>query len=550
MHTVREALELPVFSSSILVAGRAGLSNEIHWVHIVDIPEAHYEWHRSGVLLLTAGYGLRDNVQSQEALVPTLVERGFAGMVLSTGYYFDHAPPVILEAADVLNFPVVEAPPDLLFIEVTEAVLERIVNRQYTLLQQSTHIYAQLTELVLQGAGLEALASTLAQLLERSVTIEDPDFRVLAAAEHGVADAAREESVQNGRTPPVLAQHLLDAGIYKQLLQQMGPIYVPPMPDHGMLMERFVAPIIVGGEIHGYIWIIAGGRPLTDLDEMAVRHTATVAALILFKDLAVREAEESLRGDFFEQLLEGSGDSAVFAEQARRLHFRPERVHQVLLIQASAKAGGDTRALFDQVERWLRQQGLSPLLVRRERQLVLVLESDDAGAGKELATRLVQALNHPAQRLLVGVGATCGAALDEGQPIRRGHEEAVEAVRIGRALGRQEGVVAFAELGLLHWLFHLAPEKRSGNVYIKHVEVLADYDEERDTELVKTVETYLDYGGSLVDAAEALYIHRNTLLHRLKRIEELCGADLHDPWQQLNLHVAVKSYRLHHGSGG
>ena len=545
MLTIGEALELPVFSSSRLVAGRAGLENEIQWVHIVDIPEAHFEWRRRGVLLLTAGYGLRDNVESQKALVPTLVNQGFAGMVLSTGYYFEEAPAVIRETADRLDFPVIEAPPDLLFIDVTEAVLERIVNRQYALLQQSTRIYSQLTDLVLQGAGLDELAATLAELLGRSVTIEDPNFRVLATAERGPTDEARRQSVANGRTPPPIAQHLLDAGVYAQLLERGGPVRVPPIPNLGMSMERFVAPVMVGREIHGYIWIIAGGRPLAELDELAIRHGATVAALILFKDMAVREAEESLRGDFFELLLRGSDEMAEFAEQARRLRFRLEKAHQVLIVDGSSHTGQDSRGLHDHVEKWLRAQRLNPLVVRRDRHLVLVVESERPEEGKRLASRLVSELSHPAQRLLVGVGTICGPSEGAAGTIGRSYEEAWEAVRIGRAMGRKEGVVAFRDLGLLHWLYHLSPEKRAGNVYVNHVETLSAYDAERDMALVKTLETYLDHGCSLVEAADALYIHRNTLLHRLKRIEELCGVDLRDPFERLNLHAAVKDRRLH-----
>ena len=72
-----------------------------------------------------------------------------------------------------------------------------------------------------------------------------------------------------------------------------------------------------------------------------------------------------------------------------------------------------------------------------------------------------------------------------------------------------------------HWLYHLPAEKRASNRYFQHVHTLAAYDEKRRAELVKTLETYLDNGSSLVDAAQALFIHRNTLLHRIDRIETL-----------------------------
>lgn len=549
MLTLREALKMPVFAPARLVAGRAGLDNLIRWVHIVDIPDTSYEWRRPGVLLLTAGFGLRDDPERQAALVPKLVEQGFAGMVFCIGYYFDETPSVICKDADRLGFPIIETPPDLLFIEITEAVLERIVNEQYSILQQSNRIYEQLTDLALQGASLTDLAETLAGFLRRSVTIEDPAFYILAAARQGPVDEARERSVGHGRTSPEIAAHLFDAKIYNQLLEKMGPARVPPMPESGMTMERFVAPIIVDREIHGYIWIIAGERPLTELDELAISHGATVAALILFKDQAVRQAEEALRGDFFAALLRGESDGAAFWEQAHRLNFHPERPYQILIIHSSPAAGDNNYSLQDYVDNWLCSHHLTAMLCWRDGNLVAVLESGAEKAGQKAAHSLAQELNHPAQSLLISVGNRYSIEPNEACNMRRSYEEAREALQIGLALGQTEGVVSFAELGLLHWLYHLPPEKWAENAYLKQIQLLAAYDERRGADLVHTLEIYLDGGGSLAEAAQTLFIHRNTLLHRLERIEKLCEISLREPFQRLNMYTAVKSYRLQKNRG-
>jgi purine catabolism regulator len=546
MLTIRQALALPVFETAQLVAGAAGLDNPIHWVHIVDIPDANYEWQRQGVLLLTAGFGLRQSPQRQAALVPKLVEQGFAGMVFCTGYYFDQVPQVICRDADELGFPIVQTPPELLFIHITEAILERIISRQYALLQQSNRIYAQLTELVLQGATLSDLAATLARLLARSITIEDPAFHILASAEQGTVDIARRRSLDSGRTTPEVAQRLLDAGIYTKLLEQMGSIRVPPMPDLGMEMERFVAPIIVDREIYGYIWIISGEHPLTDLDELALSHGATVAALILFKEQAVHKAEEALRGDFLERLLRGDGESSSFSELAQRLGYRVDRPHQVLLIHGPTQTGGTGHTLLHHVAEWLETQAIQPLLIWRGDHLVLILEGNAVAHGQATAQAMIQALSHPVQPLLIGVGEPCPAAAEEAGGIQRSYEQAREAIRIGRALARRDGVVSFAELGLLHWLYHLPPERWAGNLYLDHIKTLAAYDARRNTKLIQTLDAYLEHGGSLVEAAQALFIHRNTLLHRLERIEKLCPVDLRHAGQRLNLHAALKGYQLFH----
>ncbi len=547
MLTIRRMLEMPIFSNSQLVAGAGGLENQIRWVHIIDIPDAHYEWERSGVLLLTSGMGIHDSAARQAALIPKLVAEGFSGLLLAKGYYFDAIPDVMRQQANVLNFPLMESPNDILFIEVTEAIHSYIVNHQYQLLQQSNRIYDQLTDLVLQGATLDDLAATLAQLLQRSITIESPSFHILAAAQVGKVDEARERSLRNGRSTPEVAHRLLGEGVYKALLSQMAPLRVAPIPELQMTMERFVAPIIVDREIQGYIWIIAGNRPLTDLDEQAITHAATVAALILFKETAVREAEEKLKGDFFDRILRGEISLVEVEEIARQIKISLDSPYQLLLIQSALPSGNSRLTMMRDVEKWLKIKKINALFNWQDGFLLLLLESNDGTFGKQVAQSMLRELNHPAQKLLIGISNNCTPLRINLDSIRLGYEQARETININMIMGNSEGVVLFADLGLLHWLYHLSPEQRIGNIYLQYIEQLTTYDSQRGANLLQTLEQYLDEGCTLVDAANALHIHRNTLLNRLERIEKICGLDLRMPIHQLNLHVALRSYRLHKG---
>jgi purine catabolism regulator len=96
---------------------------------------------------------------------------------------------------------------------------------------------------------------------------------------------------------------------------------------------------------------------------------------------------------------------------------------------------------------------------------------------------------------------------------------------------------------VLHWLRHLPPDTIRENVYMKAIEMLAKYDGQNQTELLQTLETYLE-APSVGEAADLLYIHRNTLSYRLQRIEKLLQVDLSAPSQRLNLHVAAKCHRV------
>ena len=147
--------------------------------------------------------------------------------------------------------------------------------------------------------------------------------------------------------------------------------------------------------------------------------------------------------------------------------------------------------------------------------------------------------------MLIGVGQAYPARTG----LRRSYDEALEASQVGALLGGRQGVLDFADLGVMHWLFHLSAERQAENRYVHVVSDLRDYDEQHRGDLLHTLETYLDSGNALAEASAVLNVHRNTLLYRLRRIEELTGLDLKNPTNRLNLHIALKGFRMKSDKG-
>jgi len=555
MLTVREALTYPCLASARVVAGAAGLDQVVRRVHVVDIPDASYAWGQGG-LLLTAGYGLKDSPERQAALIPTLMQHGLVGLVFSIGWYFTETPAVICAAAEANGFPVIEVPPEVEFISITEQLYTAIVNHQFALKERAADIHRGLMQLVLEGGDLAAVTTTLANILQRSVLIESPTSDVLAAAQSGPVDEARLYVLEAGRTPPDRAQRLLKRGIYTELQQKHRPVRLSAIPDLGWTMERVVAPIIVAGEIYGYIWVVAGDHPLTDLDELAIEQAATVTALVMLQERAVRAAQQAMRGDFLSQLLHlpGEPDSAL-DEQARAVGYRFDQPHQALFVVGHPLAGATVAQLAARLDHHLRSANVPSLVAVRERGIAVVVEGKSDSAGQALAGQLLADLNHPSQSLTIGVGAarprgaeTRGAETPRpeasGRALRRSLEEAQEAADIGRRLSPSARVVCFWELGLLDWVYQLEPQALQANPYLAIIETLAEHDQRTRGDLVRTLEAYLDSGGALAEAAGELTVHRNTLLYRISRIEEIAKVDLRNVDQRLNLHVALKAHRL------
>jgi purine catabolism regulator len=108
---------------------------------------------------------------------------------------------------------------------------------------------------------------------------------------------------------------------------------------------------------------------------------------------------------------------------------------------------------------------------------------------------------------------------------------------------RDSGVMSYEELGPYKYLLRIALDPSARDSTIDAVAKLAEYDRERSSSLLATLEEFLGRRGNISGTSEALFVHPNTLRQRLRRIGDLTGIDLRrDDW--LMVEIAVKLVRL------
>lgn len=541
---VKSVLALDALKTAQVVAGERGLSRPIRWVHIVDIPDV-VEWVQEGDLLLSTAFAFHERLELQELLVPALAAKRLAGLIVAVGRYLEHLPVPMLAQGDALDFPLIELPWEVPFEAVTRAVSEQIFARQVSLLTQSTQIHSTLTQLVLRGEGLPALADTLAGLVGRSVTIEDTAFNTLAYATRGPTDPVRDYTINSGRTPARVLYALQSLGVLDTLQHSARPVHVPAIPEVNLFYERIVMPIVAGGRTYGYAWIIAGDSPLEELDYTALEHGATVAALIMLQQRTVSETEQRLRGDLLDQLLAAGESSPTLVEQVRRMGYPLDApAHSALLIQPQTGVNvlGDSLDLAAIVEKALRECGARSLVVARGDKVVALVSAAPRLAPEQAAAALRTSAAAHGWHLAIGVGALQGGP----GAIAKSYNQAEEALELNlRLQNGAAGVYPFNGLGLFHWLYLLQGDTNAAdNHFIELIARLAEHDAHKGSSLLQTLEGYLDRGGNALETARRFHLHRNTLGHRLQKIEQLCGLSLSDPMARLNLQVALKFYRL------
>jgi purine catabolism regulator len=141
----------------------------------------------------------------------------------------------------------------------------------------------------------------------------------------------------------------------------------------------------------------------------------------------------------------------------------------------------------------------------------------------------------PTDAVSVGIGRYA----DGMQGIRRSHQDARQALVLGRRLHGSGHTTDYDDLGIYRLI--LAAENLP-ELRIFHDEslgMLIEYDRVHNSNLVETLEAWFAANCSPKEASSLLQVHRNTVLYRLERIADITGQNLDDPDVRLRLHLAL-----------
>ncbi len=97
-----------------------------------------------------------------------------------------------------------------------------------------------------------------------------------------------------------------------------------------------------------------------------------------------------------------------------------------------------------------------------------------------------------------------------------------------QAIKQEKEVCNYDSMGILRLLMHIDDVKYFKSYYQKTVMKIDVYDAMNQTNLMNTLKVYLKCNGSTQKSAQLLFVHRNTVLYQLKKIEEILGMDLND----------------------
>jgi len=435
------------------------------------------------------------------------------------------------------SVPVIGLPADASLRNIQQSALEFIVNRQSYLINRGVEIYQTLARLSVEGAGLQSLAKAMSELSGQTILVQDKRLQPLAEAVAPALAAAWPEALAALGSWSQLPDSLRD----RRQAAAMGGWRDQTLPNG---LSRLVCPIIAKGMARGYLSVIGKAGELDALDQLVVEHGAAACALEMAKAKAVSDAEKRAHGDFVDAVLVGNVSLDELLRWAKRINYDVEPPHAALVWKWGTNRS-DTpslRRLETILNQSVAKTGVNALVRPRDSEVVVfcaVADGRRPDSALKLAAEVQRAASeeYPQHPAYGGVGRTASELSDWKDSYR----EAMQSLTMASRL-REPAPLFFGDLSVYRLLFQLEGSPELESFCREVLGPLMDYEGSGD--LLETLDAFCDRLGNLSQTAEKLFIHRNSLLYRMERIQQLAGIDMNNPDTRLAVHLALKIRRM------
>ncbi|MET9410628.1 GAF domain-containing protein [Streptomyces sp. NPDC002935] len=381
-----------------------------------------------------------------------------------------------------------------------------IIRDRSGVIERASDVHDRLAELVLRGGGVHDVAAAVSEVLDGTVEFAEPGDTPASAVEAARSDG---HAVRHG--------------------------------------DDWVAAVAAGGELLGAL-VLRGHPGLDPVDQRTLERAAMVTSLLLLARRSASEAEQRVRGELLDDLLDARDrDPRLLRERAARLRADLDGPHVVLAARLDATAADADQEAAARRRLWSAASHLATtrhgLAAARDGGTVLLLPLAPGDTVTTLARRTAKQLGTAVhEAVTVGASAPVDRLAARPEVVASAYAEGQRCLEALRLLGRAGDGAAAEDFGFLGLL--LAGDRDISGFVDRTIGGVVAYDERRGTDLLSTLDAYFASGMSPARTKDCLHVHVNTVAQRLERVGRLLGDDWQSPARALEIQLALRLHRL------
>lgn len=549
--TLSEMLDIDIFKDAKVLAGKKGIINRVTKVNVMEVPDIE-DWVTTGEFLLTTAYSIKDDISKLEGLIKRLNQKGLAGIGIKTKRYVNEIPQNIIDTANEIGFPIIEIPINISHTDIITPVLTEIVNSQTNILIQIDNFHRRLIDVMLHGGSLTEIAKAMHESIDNTVAIYDEIFQSYTIYGNKEIKSSIAEILEKEQDKTIVSTTMKSNKELKKYIDKIDNKSIP----------RIVIPIFNDDKLYGYVYIWEDERMISPVELTVIESSTPIIALDLVKKLSIFEIENKNKIEFFDDLLSDDENRQRKAlDKGNYFGFDKRKTYSVIvvaikdidrLVRLTPSNANYVHQinikLINIVDRLSRYSEQKVIFANKSDRLIIVF-----GMNREIKTNVMKRNVLEFSNQIFKYVKREGVEENISIGIGRSYSDLGllwksyrEAYRAAESLKDNKGAPAhYDDLGIYRILSFEELKPELNQFYKEVLEPLVRYDNEKDSELVKTLQMYFECGGNLKRISEEMFTHYNTIIYRMQRIKDITDINMDNASDRLNIQIALKIYEVY-----
>ncbi|WP_035446117.1 PucR family transcriptional regulator [Bacillus sp. UNC41MFS5] len=518
--TVADILKRKNFEQAHVIAGEKGIQRFVKWVHVVEATSIR-NLLNGNELILSTGVAWRENTDLFVSMVKEFLDNQAAGLCIEMGTYMTEIPVEVIEVANEHQFPIIVFSKEVPFVQITQDIHSIIINQQYQKISDLENYSQSLNKRLLTIESYEDILKCMYSSLDLQIIfrLKNKDFEFI---------------------PNI------------NLLEQETIIHQIKACKTDSCEYIASQPIFLFGQECAELFIYSKNLPISEYDVLILDRTATALAQHLLRDMYV---EEKKRVEEFEWLygwLEGEHSpesiSEYFAQNRVKTKSNEAVVLITRLIPLKEKITQDVTYLKLLFRSVLEQNGFTVFSVEKRNEITFILVNNRAKKNvKERMKTAIESIlesefirKQCSAKIMIAAGSFSGN-LNE---IHKSYQTAKETQRIQQKMSNKDDYYFYEDLHLYRLISQMSKHINLQEFAAEYLQPVIQYDQKYNGKLLETLKVYLECNGSKQEAASKLFIVRQTLYHRLQKLESILGEDFmeHEKRVAIEFMLLVQDY--------
>ncbi|WP_028783882.1 helix-turn-helix domain-containing protein [Thalassobacillus devorans] len=388
--------------------------------------------------------------------------------------------------------------------------------------ERTKRIHEELSRVSLSKGGLKDITVSLSNLIEKPVMVFNEVLETLAVSEQPIVSLAKD--LKNNYTS------LLDESVFQTKLNSQLIF----LKDKEYLVYFF--PIHTEVRSFGLLTILVEkGTSLDPLDRFAIEQAVTVFAMEIDRQERLVAEDFSYSGTILERLIHDPYDDLSSINLAK-INFPELDHHHYVVAQlyikhpllAFEKIADKKQQMMRIIYREVSRLPYKTLVYDRNLEVTMMFtvsaRLDENQVYHQLESLFETIIKLGAEQLELTNNVGFGQVVEKLKDVRISYHDARRCIEFLQSTYKEKYMLNYQQLG--PYRLFLKMDRKELREYTNDVlGVIKRYDNRNETELLKTLKTYLDTNQSMTQSAKKLYVHVNTIKYRLKTIYEQLGLE-------------------------